>query len=159
MESLEDDKEVPPRRTESWSQEDATSPTKMTQTPLTSYMVHQTPEARRLAIGKKSIAVTSKTEEMSSSFGSPQLKPRKGWRMGARRKEEEVKKKKEMSSKIKKITSFFECKPEEAEKETAAVLPGTIPKCTMMCSQRGDKTNQRARKSEGGHFETQSSSE
>ena len=43
MESQEDDKDLPPRTTESRSQEDATSPTKMTQTPLTSYMVHQTP--------------------------------------------------------------------------------------------------------------------
>ena len=79
--------------------------------------------------------------------------------MGARRKEEEIVKKKEMSSNTKKITSFFESRPGETEREATELKPRTIPMCTMMCSQRGDNTNQRAEKSEGGHFETRSSSE
>ena len=155
--------EIRSQETEIKSQEDVTINIRKVQTPVTSFLVHQTPEDRRKPIGRQRNTFRNKINQMSSSFGSPQLKQRKGWKTGAWRKEEEAGSRKRMSGKMFDITSFFESKTRETENENERSHydnnnPVFNQQCTMMCSD-GEKTNQRGSEAGGGHFEATNISE
>ena len=120
------------------------------QTPLTSFLVSQTIEERRAAIGKRSARVKNEEDsQMSSYFGSPALRKRGRGRVTGTRKTEEGRKgdsKKE--GKVLGIRDYFEGKAEVSKFENKnsrqdnnnAGWDSASLKCTMVCSSVRNET-------------------
>ena len=145
------------------SQEGSRSNRKL-QTPLTSFLIHQTPAQRRAAIQKRSSSNFQKEADsrMSSSPGSPALRRSKGMRTGARKGAEDKGKEVQKTGKVSSIRNFFEFQaktsPTRSEEQAGYNNnTGFIPLCTTMCS-RGDNKTQRGSQT-GSHIEERISSE
>ena len=149
---------IVPEDSASRSQGDSLTPRRLTQTPLSSFMIPQTLEERRAALNKREHQL-NKSRQMSSSFSSPALRSRSRKMTGVRRMAEDEGEDKKKGEKVNKIKNFFEERARSANTSSEEELPNNNttmckPKCTMICSE-GVKSAQRGEQKKGSHFEAE----
>ena len=149
---------IAPEDSASRSQGDSLTPRRLTQTPLSSFMIPQTLEERRAALNKRENQL-NKSRQMSSSFASPALRTRSRKMTGVRKMTEEGGEDKKKGEKFTKIKNYFEEKARSSNSSSDEELPHNNTtmcnlKCTMICS-RGVQSAQRGEKKKGSHFEAE----
>ena len=147
------------------SQEGSPKPPRSIQTPVTRFLMPQTPEDRRLALSRMQRPRLRKEEDsqMSSSFASPLLKKSGRWETGSEEEDKKTATKKRMSKKMIDIKDYFENQAKKQENEPKKMQPNnnnavSDPVCTLVCSRGADLT-QRGQDSRGSHFEARISPE